>query len=220
MERYLLLSEGDVKASNLEYCIDEVLARGCTVLEQVSSRDRNTRNASLRGELIWDESLFNQCGEGYFVIDIPCLGYRLTDVILCPGHNFYDRHVFQLVDFKLEKIYHVIAYKHSKDGKLMFNNPDNKGYTYDLRKAGCYPESVVRAKLEHYHNSENSVAVWTKKIHKDYPNMLAVDYTYREEVKHTLLHGVLEVSDIRDGKGFEKGQDSGVREDVASDEKE
>lgn len=60
-----------------------------------------------------------------------------------------------------EQLYYVVSVHHTKraDPYILLWNPDDKGYCYRIEVAGKYPESVIAAHLDYYHNGCSNLAV-------------------------------------------------------------
>lgn len=194
MERYIKLNSEDLGASNLRYVLHLMVMHNVIDLESLRLKEEKFRE-TLRGELLLP--VFpKDYTEGSYTIDIPVLGYRLTDVILIPLAEYYDRKIMSLVGFSIEKIYHIVNYSHS-DKHLCFWKDDKIGFTFDLFSAGCFPESVVRSNMGQYHNGTDSTAVQSNLFYSgDFPLYGRVDSFMPDSLKLAVESGVLSLKEM------------------------
>jgi hypothetical protein len=200
MEKYLRVDSGLLGGSNLKFVIDTLIENEVdsmdALMDKLSVNDMQFRGEIFLPEVVEDES-------GVWTIDVPSLGYRFKEVkLFATGGLYYDRVVYAITGFTIERIYHLISYANSKSSYLYFWRDNHAGYTYNLEEAGVYTGDVIRKNLAHHHNGTKSTGVWSGSLYsEDYKSGVLVDTVFRPEVKAAIDHGVLEYSDLKTGVG-------------------
>lgn len=192
MEKQIRVQDEDLGSSNLRYVTGLMTSHNVTTLEELTGVCSDLEYAEL---FTCDDSM--DIGDTY-TIDVPELGYRLNNVTLeCSGSRFYNKTMYKLLGFSIEKIYHLVSYSNSTDGVLLFFREGLRGYTTSLTEAGCFTGETIRSKLDYYHNGNKSTGILSSDFYSGkYRVLLTVDYQYRSEVKAAVEQGVLEYGDI------------------------
>lgn len=83
-----------------------------------------------------------------------------------------------------EKLFYVISYTHSHNGILMLWGANNAGYTSNVKRAGKYTESKIRANMSYYHQGDNAVAISVAELHEKFQISENVWMNGTERQKH------------------------------------
>jgi hypothetical protein len=204
-EENLILNETEVRNSNLDNVIALMCSNGLTDYTELVKGKNALDTLAITCCFLGSKNIAEKSTEGYMVIDLPSLGYRLDNVIVSKNSEHGPNVLYTIVSFRLVKIYHVISYKNSTDGVLSLFNHKNKGYTRDLRVAGIYTEEDIKHSLDYYHNG-NNVCIRTNKLYSHFTSAHIVDYMKLPELDYTVSKKVLEVSDMGSSTETEKSE--------------